>query len=908
MNKAGLWLSISWFTFLIFLFPFFASADATFEIPYTLNLHGRMQCEWDLSSYNASNNFYSYGIGKDGALISSGRTSGQTLCQDAFIASTASGGDLFFEAGAGEYKLTLYAESGLRDPYGYMVFDCPADGICAMKKLTSVKTWHSHLTEDTTWEAAESPYLVDQLTVDSGVSLRIEHGALVLFRNKSSFLYVVEGGTLDMRGTSEAPITLSTINDDGDVYLPARGDWDNVINYGTLTATHVHLSYTTHGFINHAPGVLTLDQSSVREVRNYAVLQQSGTTSITNSTIENSGSGVGQVAGEMYIFNSNLSGIDALAAYNKQGEYTAVNNYWGHASGPHALYSNEPSGTGEDIGERVLYVPWVSSAPTEPRYMGCIIDCFSNVLFLPGMMASRLYEADEELWFSRSDESHEKMALDQDGNTEATVYTFDDTTYDGSPEKGILEEVSLAHGVFNPDIYKSFVKDLEAWRTSEALISRYAFVPYDWRLSLEDIIENGQVTNQKLSYSDDTRGGRYIINKLAELARYSRTGKVTIVAHSNGGLVAKQLIYQLQKEGNPLAEKIDRLILVAVPQLGTPEAVVTMLHGVKVSKGLVMSAEMSRFLAENFPVIYNLLPSDAYFLTVDTTQSPLVTFENVEAYASQVSQYGTEITTPVELLGYLLGTDARNKPAREDTEHTNIASASLYDQAKKAHDIIDNWQPPAGLKIIQVAGWGEETKSNLEYKEYFKFGGLKYSSYKVNTTIDGDHTVVEPSALWMSPNVNPNVERWWVNLAEVNRGKPFFRTEHKDILEVKSLRDFIKAKIIGYNFVDEKEIVVPQKPASDAVKKLLHFTLHSPLALGVYDTEGRYTGLDLATGEVLHEIPDVYYEQIGEVQFLSVPVGVKFLIKLDGYEEGSFALDIEEQGGNSITTSTIFEG
>ncbi len=915
MNKAGLWSHISWLAFLSFLFPLFAFADASFEIPYTLDSDGSVHCVWELSAYNGSNNFYSYTIAKDTRtnVVSQARTGGKKLCTGEFQASTLEGGDLFSLGEAGTYYLTLYQNSDYTMPYGYMAFDCALSAVCASAKETSIVTEHGHLTADATWTKDHNPYLVDQLTIDPGVTLSIGQGVIVKFRNSSSFIYVDSGAKLEVVGTTEDKVYFTSVfddslggdtNGDGSMYLPARGDWDNVVNYGTLEVVNLESRYANHAFINHEGGTTKVDQSTITEVKNYAVLQQAGTMSITNSKILDSGNGIGQVAGQMHIFNSSIYRHDNLGAYSKSGTINAMHNYWGHATGPHLKFSNDPSGSGEDISNDVAYIPWLSAEPTENKYMGCVTDCFSNVLFLPGMMASRLYEAGEEIWFTRNEGEQNKMALNSEGKSEYTVYTKDDIRHEveGENETGITDEV------LGFNIYKSFTEDLRKWRTTDNLFEDYAFVPYDWRLSLHDIVNNGQVTDGKLSYGDTTAGGQYIIKQLEALAQNSRTGKVTIVAHSNGGLVAKYLIHKLQTEGNPLADKIDKLILVAVPQIGTPESYITLLHGVSVAKKLVMNKETSRFLAENFPVMYNLLPTDAYFSTVDTNQSPLITFEEVEPYAPQVSVYGTTVTTLDELKGYVLGTDGRTKPERGDTKHPNKGNETLYKQAQEIHAVLDNWQPPTNLKITQIAGWGEETKSNLEYVERTYLGGVKRTTFKVNTTIDGDHTVVEPSALWMSPNTNSNVERWWVDLDKFNGIKPAFRTEHKDILEVKKLRDFIKAKIDEKSFTDEEKIVVFAKPVSDKISKRLHFTLHSPLTLGIYDAEGRYSGLDPATMEVRNEIPGVYYEQIGDVQFLSIPTGIAFTLKLDGLEDGSFALDIDEQSGNSITATTIFEG
>ncbi|MDQ3076320.1 MAG: PxKF domain-containing protein [bacterium] len=567
----------------------------------------------------------------------------------------------------------------------------------------------------------------------------------------------------------------------------------------------------------------------------------------------------------------------------------------------------------------------------------CTTDCFSNVLFLPGHMGSRLYEkegtgstycgfsisgsdcyGDKELWVSTNDSNHEKLSLDTNGkeiqdtngNIINDVYTVNDTKKldnDGD-ETGIVDDV------FSANIYQSFLYDLKELKATDK-ITDYDFIPYDWRLSLEDVIANGEVDeNNHLYYKDNTQdfSESFILKKLKDLQESSKTGKVTIIAHSNGGLVTKALIQKLKDTNNPLYDKIDKIIFVAVPQVGAPEAFMALLHGVKLGYGFVMSAERSRVLSENMPSVYNLLPSASYFTMpqMPFTPEPLIIFSNTPLFAEQIAEYGASIDNEQELHDYILGTDGRIKPVESDLSHPNIGNPILYNQAQSVHQTLDNWNPSPETQVIEVAGWGEETKSNIEYKEYKTFLGNNKISYKVNTTIDGDGTVVVPSALWMP--VNEKTERWWVNLKEYNKRQNLnIPRDHKDILEIQSLRNLILSKVKNEPaFSNNKNYLVNNDSVliSDPTDTRFHFTLHSPLSLGITDTLGHYTGLDPVTGEVKEEIPDARYEQIGEVQFLSVPADTAYTLKLQGLDSGDFSLDIDKQLGNIITESTSFQG
>src|SRR3990167_8524372 len=62
----------------------------------------------------------------------------------------------------------------------------------------------------------------------------------------------------------------------------------------------------------------------------------------------------------------------------------------------------------------------------------CVINCYSNVLFLPGMMGSRLFEQsgvclyatqEQERWVSIFDCNQERLALNEHGTSINPLYT-----------------------------------------------------------------------------------------------------------------------------------------------------------------------------------------------------------------------------------------------------------------------------------------------------------------------------------------------------------------------------------------------------------------------------------------------------------------------------------------------------
>ena len=554
----------------------------------------------------------------------------------------------------------------------------------------------------------------------------------------------------------------------------------------------------------------------------------------------------------------------------------------------------------------------------------CVINCYSNVLFLPGMMGSRLFEQsgvclyatqEQERWVSIFDCNQERLALNEHGTSINPLYTKEG-------ESGVIDDA------YSANMYQSFMNDLDTWKNDDHLIADYALIAYDWRLSLEDILQNGATsTDGTLSYAT-SQGFQhsYIYQTLKQLAQSSRTRKVTIVAHSNGGLVTKALIKKLKETNDPLYDQIDNVIFVAVPQVGTPEAVSNILHGDQIGPwGAVMGAKRLRDLTQYMPGAYHLLPSVAYFGAVDT---PVVSFVDGTSTQSFIHTYGHNIITPSLLGDFLLGTDGRPQPTYADLDNPTVLHPNLLTYAQDVHQQLDdNWEPSASTKIYQIAGWGESTLANMNYRSvrncdrvdtitiwgrdnyYCGLWGSKLT-FDPNEVIDGDGTVLTPSALAMSTS-SERVKRFWVDLPLYNsenriEATPFGRV-HKSILEVPNLREFIKniLKIKTETYLNYISTSTPQSSNTDH----LIFTLHSPLTLEFTDETGRHIGPSTTIPEAIDfNVPGARYNRYGDVQLLSIPKTATGTLALRGLSSGSFTLDIKEQNGNTTIATTSFEG
>ncbi len=658
------------------------------------------------------------------------------------------------------------------------------------------------------------------------------------------------------------------------------------------------------GAILNQGGTVSIADSTFEHATYNDLMQTAGTTTITGSRFATSTRFAYLTGGSLTAHGNSI----ALAETGVQNDGTtdadATSNWWGSASGPHNADTN-PEGTGPEISAHVLFSPWLTSDPFAPPPA----PKYDNVLFLPGIEGSTLYDesAKREVWLPGSDEIAESLRLNTDGTSINPNITA----------SGILSKANLAQGYHT--VYGDLLEDMEKWESAYHIIA--TSTPYDWRLGYDTLLTNGRkLTDGHISYLESPETGHdpYLIETLKQLAASSATGKVTIIAHSNGGLLAKAL---MQKLGATTTKAfIDNVILVASPQLGTPDAIGALLHGHEAGIVGAITNEEARDLAQNMPMTYNLLPSTPYFTYAD---DPVVAISST--LPSWTSQYGSAIHWAQGLNNFISDSaGTRAVPTYDNLADPQVGNADLLAQAQETHASLDTWTPPAGVHLYTIAGWGNETVAGIAYEKlpllscfvqsklpsFLKSGDCGSSShisYAPQVVIDGDGTVVAPSALWAN---GAEAKRYWVNLERYNAPLPqsyplsILRTKHADIFSVPQLRTLLASIVAGSSTDPLSQYISTSQPTYTGDMARLHFILHSPLTLGFLDANGNYTGAT-ATSTVFN-IPGVEYQRFGEVQWLSVPKSLAGTVVMHGIGTGSFSLDVEERAGNTIVATTTF--
>ena len=194
------------------------------------------------------------------------------------------------------------------------------------------------------------------------------------------------------------------------------------------------------------------------------------------------------------------------------------------------------------------------------------------VIFLPGFYGSKLnLEAHDELVWLDSERA-------VDGPATMAAIHFDSADPDRLVAGGILEEVGVLP-FFSVDVYRDFLNFLR--NKLHLTVSEFSF---DWRRSLLDSVEK-------------------LRRQIQTVLTQNGADKVNLLAHSQGGLVARACLAQYPD----LAGQVDWLVTFGTPHHGMLETFQALLGE---RKFLLFTAADLMAAARTAPGAFELLPSD----------------------------------------------------------------------------------------------------------------------------------------------------------------------------------------------------------------------------------------------------------------------------------------------------------
>ncbi len=720
-----------------------------------------------------------------------------------------------------------------------------------------------------TWTKAGSPYILeDDINIFPDRPLYIGPGTIVrsgtqMNSNNEPFSIRSYGG-ITINGTKDEPVIIDSL---GWISLWKYSSIKNAKINNTTINTYEGTTTIISSLLSGSSVAVTARKSHI-DIRdseivgnNIGVLSEQWSPGPFLMYKENDAKeyGIGGLGNALdsYDLNQNVINIHNSILENNT-EYDVKNdtsnvvdardNWWGSSAGP-----------GTSVNGAVLVDPWKMQ-----KFSIEESTCCSNVLFLPGFEGSRLSRDENflvsfarRLWEPDTSVDVKKLYMNEQGSSiDPAIYT-----------SGIIDS-----GLGIKDIYKKFANTMKAM-VADKTINEWLPFAYDWRMNVSDIAIGD------IRYATTTKK---LVMEIERLVSTSQTHKVTIVAHSNGGLVAKMLGHELEKLGK--SDLIDKVVFVAVPQLGTPHAIAALLHGDEqsIGYGLILGASTARTFGLNLPGAYGLLPSYDYFNRVI---DPIITFAD-----KAVGSYD-------DFKAFLTGTASttRIQPREDDLKSPAVLTSTLIDTSKTIHDIIDNWQFPKQTEVLSIVGWGLPTTKTIEYASMSK----PYSPVFAKT-LSGDHTVVSYSA-----------EAYDGSTVYFNQGllKHEKNTEirHESILESDSLNKLISKVVATSTLTAGVGTTLPQyitteKPQVSDYPWMSYITVsvHSPVDIDIYDTRGGHIGIiPLPTNpdsdlRWLEDTIGATYDAVGDEKYITLPADDTYNIKLKGTDYGEFTFKVQK--------------
>lgn len=473
----------------------------------------------------------------------------------------------------------------------------------------------------------------------------------------------------------------------------------------------------------------------------------------------------------------------------------------------------------------------------------------SSIIFIPGFQGTRLHQGKNQLWEPNRNADVEKLYLNEKGESLNEDISVGE----------IIKKTNIGLGAFDKNIYQG-VSDYFDSLVDNGTIKDWKALPYDWRLDLPLV--------------------DYLYFAIRDLAETSYTGKVVIVGHSNGGLMAKKMLSAI---GDDFGKRvIDSVVLVATPQIGAPAAAGALLHGdeQQIGGGFLLSKTTAQKFGQNMPGAYNLLPSGQFY----TGNNPLVRFSTTTDLSSDLRRrHGDSLETGESVKDFLI--DQKLNPY-------------LLDAADDAHELLDNMN--LAWPSVQIGGTNYPTTDSIEYFSHKALN--KYSlDHRSLKSLNGDGTVPIKSALFNQGS------SFVFDMGQYNKDTNK-NISHATILEAVPIQELITSIIERSTSASPyiKEKVLPNKSA------MYRYGIHSPVTLDAYDEFGRHTGKKLIPGSdfyyVEESIPNSVYEEAGEGKYIHIkdPQG-EIRLKMKGTDQGAFSFDIVKITQDKNELLALFE-
>ncbi|MHC1765210.1 MAG: alpha/beta fold hydrolase [Verrucomicrobiia bacterium] len=366
--------------------------------------------------------------------------------------------------------------------------------------------------------------------------------------------------------------------------------------------------------------------------------------------------------------------------------------------------------------------------------------------------------------------------------------------------------------------------------------------------------------------------------------------KTDLIAHSMGGLVAKQ--YVATANGT---SRVRKLILLGTPNLGAPLSLKTLRYGYNLGAnfwGLVDVLDECKVkrAAHNWPSLFNLLPGAGYI----AQEGPYVSYSS-----DNVMERWLDLASTIDFL--------KNAPEKSDycpldpeadpTPISTLSSILVDRDFVQFQGIRDSWQKPANIDVFMIAGCsGNDTVVRIrEYSERHRFANPSVSGVAGSTPMvtegqrvyfdlgPGDGTVPLTSAIAV-PAAN---------------GIYYVAADHGGMLSNSGAHRQVAGLLAGGPDIYDSAITT-SPPGVPAPTKLVVLIMLSPAEMLACDPLGRCTGFQ-PNGLQVKEIPNSVCLTFGDQKFIVLPDLGEYHLQIVGTGDGTFTLEQDDVDQGTVS-------
>lgn len=710
-----------------------------------------------------------------------------------------------------------------------------------------------------------------------GMGVQAQNGATIDFSHSQFFTPPNDSAVLGADGGSELFVDHVSI-DGGSVGIQAGSDSSvrihnsrfsharacaQILHGGVMEVSDSEFFGCEMGLRLSGDGHVKAQNISVHDMSQAGIHGSDGANTGKNNSLELHGSsiihnriGLEIEKTELIVSGNAISGNDIGARSTDTSEPVLLmeNNWWGDVSGPQHPVLN-PEGKGNEVSDNIDFDPWLgeytNTIPPNPDPIPSpdpvpdpmpVPDPEPDpvpqpgrlpVILIPGIMGTEIAQAygdHEQLWpsinrliLSPTDSFLNDLSLRADGTED--------------PEKkmvvgDILRTITPPVG--SPrEVFGEFIRTFTSAGYEEG---KDLFVfPYDWRMSNRD---TAMVLREKI-----------------EVVR-TQTGKekVNIVAHSMGGLVAKEYVAQY----GPGA--VEQLVFIGTPHLGSPKATKMLLYGDSMGLGVgkikVLSSTRARVISQNMPAVFELMPSQKY---------------GQAAVGTIFAAY-----TPANAADRIVSADYT---ATKNFLLQKGKNSGLLRGAESVHSTIDSMEFP-GIIVSNFVGCGSDPEA------LGTIGGIllkqRMSVTPAGKRLTNDYQIVPAEGDGIVPLISAE--------AVVGNTYVIRDTSHASLPSGDGVADVVLALFDGAQVVSHGSVSLDSGLCGQSYRTI---STHGPVKVDVYDMSGNHTGIG-ESGEIEYQIPGVSMDAIEDVTFVSVPFGYQYRVQITALEQGAYDLYLHD--------------